>query len=421
MIGKHNRDRTGRTSLAVITSHPVHYKVHLYRQLTRVPGLDLTVLFCSRFGMTLTMDYTSGCTAQWYNESILGGYPHYFLHNLSWQDTPRTFWGNINPGVLTRLVRGRFDAVLLEGYALASDWLTLVAARLAGVPLLLRAETSLARPNGTRPATFAKYCAMAALRRTVSVFLPIGSDSQRFYMHHAFPEDRLVLSPYSVDNEFYEAEAVRLAPEREAFRARHHFPAGLPIILFVGKLIPRKRCMDLVRAFRPLAHSAALVVVGDGTEREQIARYVAAHRVSNVVFAGFRRPEETTLYFAVADIFAFPSGHETWGLVVNEAMCFSLPVVTTSSVGATRDLVRADENGLLYDAGDTYALTECLRLLVASPELRRRMGEASRRRIDRWTVHHSVEGILEGIEIARARRLPTSDRTPRVPSSGVEG
>jgi glycosyltransferase involved in cell wall biosynthesis len=90
-------------------------------------------------------------------------------------------------------------------------------------------------------------------------------------------------------------------------------------------------------------------------------------------------------YYAAADIFVLPSRSETWGLVINEAMEFGLPIVTTSAVGAAADLVAPGTNGLVVPPDDSNALAGALEQLVCDPGLRRAMGERSRKCVAQHT------------------------------------
>ena len=88
-----------------------------------------------------------------------------------------------------------------------------------------------------------------------------------------------------------------------------------------------------------------------------------------------------------------PSENETWGLAVNEAMCAGLPIVASSEIGCVPDLVHDGCNGRTFAAGDVGGLTDALRPLLTDPELRRRMGEASRDIIARWSYAECRAGL----------------------------
>jgi glycosyltransferase involved in cell wall biosynthesis len=123
-----------------------------------------------------------------------------------------------------------------------------------------------------------------------------------------------------------------------------------------------------------------------------------------VSYAGFRNQSELPGLLAAADIFVLPSALETWGLVINEAMCFSLPVITTDRVGAGGDLVHEGKNGYSYPVGDTARLTQHLSTLVSDAPLRRRMGQESLRIISDWSYREDLDVIAASLE----RLIPIS-------------
>jgi glycosyltransferase involved in cell wall biosynthesis len=140
--------------------------------------------------------------------------------------------------------------------------------------------------------------------------------------------------------------------------------------------------------------------VGDGESRAEMEAWVAKEGVRGVHFAGFRNQSELPEVLTAADVFVLPSKLETWGLVVNEAMCFALPVVVTDKVGAGGDLVRHGVNGFVYPVGDVDALAAHLRQLLADAGLRQRMGIESRGIIRKWSYAEDVDVIAESLERA---------------------
>jgi len=89
-------------------------------------------------------------------------------------------------------------------------------------------------------------------------------------------------------------------------------------------------------------------------------------------------------YYKVCDVFVLPAvflngSCEPWGLVINEAIAFGKPVVTTYAVGAAYDLVRDDYNGYVVKNKDIGELYEALYKILLNPDLAKRMGENSRK------------------------------------------
>jgi glycosyltransferase involved in cell wall biosynthesis len=122
-----------------------------------------------------------------------------------------------------------------------------------------------------------------------------------------------------------------------------------------------------------------------------------------VVITGFVNQSGMGRYYAAADVLVLPSSHEPWGLVLNEGMCFGLPVIASDAVGAAPDLVRSGENGFVYPVGDVTALAAALRRLLADPAGRAAMGARSREIVGRFSYDADVDGILAALHRVVAR------------------
>jgi glycosyltransferase involved in cell wall biosynthesis len=383
--------------LAILTSHPIQYQAPLFRHLAARPGLDLTVFFCSDFGLKPYDDPGFGTRFRW-DVPLLGGYRHEFLRNRSPVPRAGTFWGALNPGIRDRLRAGRFDALVVHGWALATNWLALRASRRLDLPVFLRGESNgLSEPLGFR--RLVKRNVLTRLFRATAGFLAIGSLNRGFYESYGVDPNRIFHAPYSVDNAFFRDHADALAPERAALRSRESIPEGATVFLFCGKLSPVKRPLDVLEAFARLndVGGCHLVYAGDGMLRGEVERRSRELGLGNVRVTGFLNQSELPRYYAMADALVLPSGLEPWGLVVNEAMNFGLPLIVSDRVGSAPDLVRRGENGHVFPAGDVPALSEAMRAVAGDGAVRTGMGEASRRLIARWGLPETADGYLCGL------------------------
>jgi glycosyltransferase involved in cell wall biosynthesis len=165
--------------------------------------------------------------------------------------------------------------------------------------------------------------------------------------------------------------------------------------------------MDLLVAFHKVRNAgidAVLAFLGSGEQETDLKEYVRQQQLPDVHFFGFRNQSDLPKFYSAADVFVLPSENEPWGLVINEVMCAGLPVIASNEIGSVDDLVRHGENGFTYNAGDVDTLTEYLSKLLQEPEMRARMGEASRRIIAEWDYDHCVLGIKQAL----ARNGPDS-------------
>jgi glycosyltransferase involved in cell wall biosynthesis len=396
-----------RIRLVVLASHPIQYQVPLFRALAARPEIDLSVLFCSNAGVEAYQDEGFGREVKW-DIPLLGGYRCAFLQNLSLRPDPSRFWGLVNPAVLRQLRREHVDAVLVHGWASVTNWLAMLTAFVSGIPVLLRGETHLLFELPRWKAVL-KRTLLTRLFRRISAFLAIGRCNRDFYSAYGVPKDRIFHVPYAVDNGFFFASAVELSSQKVQLKQALGISPDLPMVLFVGKLLPKKGPADLLEAFARVTKKtqSALLYVGDGPLRAELEAEVRSRSLSNVLFVGFRNQSELPHFYAVADVFVLPSRFEPWGLVLNEAMCFGLPVIASDQVGASHDLIRDGENGFIFPAGDVSALENCLERLISGRALRSRMGEVSSCIIREWSFAEDVAGILDCLgDVLDRNRLP---------------
>lgn len=183
---------------------------------------------------------------------------------------------------------------------------------------------------------------------------------------------------------------------------------GVPRVLYVGLLTPRKGLLDLLAASailrgRGVAHE--LVLLG-GTPDEGPAGEAAVRAAvdGQAELLGTRRPEEMPAVYADADVFCLPSWWEAMPLSVLEAMAAGLPVVATD-VGDVARAVAHGETGCVVPPRSPADLAAALEPVLLDPDLRRRMGAAGRARVETRFSAEAVAGSVSALydELQRGR------------------
>jgi lipopolysaccharide/colanic/teichoic acid biosynthesis glycosyltransferase/glycosyltransferase involved in cell wall biosynthesis len=191
--------------------------------------------------------------------------------------------------------------------------------------------------------------------------------------------DRTVVIPYGIDTE-------RLRPTAEtharaaAIRARYRGP----LVLFVGRLVAYKGVDVLLRALPPSA--GTLIVAGNGPLGAALRTMVETLGLRDrVVFLGAVDDGELAALYHACDVFALPSTgpNEAFGLVQLEAMACGKPVVSTDLPSGVPWVNQHGQTGLIVPPGDADALRDALDALLGDALLRRKLGEAGRRRVER--------------------------------------
>lgn len=383
--------------LAVIASHPIEYQAPLFRRLAKNPAVDIFVYFCWDFGVKETYDEGFRQMVKW-DIPLLDGYNYRFLKNYSLNPSP-SFWGHINPGIITELRRNKYDAVLIHGYGWFSSWLAFLGAWTTGTPIILRGESDLQKKISSVKKNI-KRIVLPMLFANINAFLYSYSLNKSYYKFYGVPESKLFFMPAAVDNDFFQKEAKRFQGREEELKNQIGFRhPEWPTALLIAQLIPRKRPMDLLRARAVISPKVNfnLIIVGDGEEAGRMKDFVKEKQLKDVYFAGFKNQSEIPLFYSISDILVLPSEFDPSPKVINEAMNFGLVIIATDKVGTAPDLVMGSESGYTYSVGDVDELAGTLEKVIRDDRLRMKLRDNSRATIDGWSYNEDVQGVIKSL------------------------
>ena len=201
---------------------------------------------------------------------------------------------------------------------------------------------------------------------------------------------------------------------------------GVPNILFVGRMEPRKGLIHLLRAFRKLQRDgvrARLLLVGTGPGEREALRYVLTRQLDDVEFLGRVSEAQKAQLFKTADIYVSPAtGRESFGIVLLEAMSAGAPIIC-SDIHGYRGVVRRERDGILVEPGNADALAASIRRLIDDPALRAQLSRAGEERAQLFTWERVGQAVEEyyGFVIRRLAEqgeLPKGFSAPIPPPPG---
>ena len=385
--------------IAVLNTHPIQYFAPLYAYLNQSPELEVTAVYLSDASVRGAMDKGFGKTVKW-DVDLLKNYPHKFVGKALNRELPTgKFFSLYEPAAVRELVGGGYDAVWIHGHGYITHVLTILAARIAGIPILMRCEThtKLARTGWKKRA---QRPLLRALYGLCSRYLAIGSDNAAFYKWLGLAEKNIFLVPYAVDNNRYGELSKLSRTDRLQARKALGINDQLPVILFASKFQTKKRPEDLATACAQLWEEGIdfhLVLAGSGELEGKLRAMLLPKYDQYTHFPGFVNQGDLPKLYGSADVFVLPSDYEPWGLVVNEAMCCGLPIVASDAVAAGTDLVRNGENGFRFKTGDIEDLKNALKPLLLDGGLRKKMSAKSKEIMSNWSFEDSREGLLKAI------------------------
>lgn len=374
--------------LGILSSHPIQYYAPLFRGLAQ--RMDVEVLYAHRATPQQQAAAGFGTAFDW-DVDLLSGYSHRFLRNVSRVPGTQTYSGCDTPDVGQILRAARYDAVLAMGWHLKSFIQGILAAKRAGLPVLIRGDSHLHTQRHALK-RLVKEMGYPVLLRTFDAALYVGTRNREYYEHFRYPPARLFHVPHCVDTRWFSDRATKAAGQ--ALRAEVGIAPEADVVLFAGKFVPFKRPLDVVEAVATVAQTrpVSLLLAGSGPLRSEMhsrAR-VLGIRCHDL---GFCNQSRMPAVYSASQVLALPSNsQETWGLVCNEAIACGTPIVVSDAVGCAPDLAADAGGGRVFPLGNLVSFAAAIHDTLARPR-----SIAALRRV---TEVHSIEAAVRGIEQA---------------------
>ena len=164
--------------------------------------------------------------------------------------------------------------------------------------------------------------------------------------------------------------------------------------LYVGQMIYRKGIDILLEVAKCFDGNTGFVLVG-GAPTEDYLGTTNDHKLTNVKFIDFLGKQDINMYYKAADIFVLPTREDIWGLVINEAMAFGLPIITTNKCIAGLELVKDDVNGYIIPSEDVNELKRKVGFMFEDKKRLVQFGKQSRNIAEKYTIESMSAAHME--------------------------
>ncbi len=369
--------------LTLITEIIAPYRIPVFNALARNPAIDLHVIFLAETDPTQRQWLVPKNEIQFSFEVLPSWRRRVYGHNIL-----------LNWGIDVALREASPDVIVCGGYNYIASWEALTWARRKRLPFLLWVEST--RRDLRSGSTLVESLKTKFLRQCSGFIVP-GISSSEYLKTYEVLDHQIFTAPNAVNVEFFSA-VPEIARRNSSFQQRmfnlpdRHF-------LFVGRLEREKGIFDLLNAYAQLSSELraqmGLVFVGDGSAQPELRKRAARVESGSIQILGFLQREQLAVCYRLAETFVFPTHSDPWGLVVNEAMACGLPIICSNAAGCAADLVADQENGRVVFSGDVDQLSSAMDDLARDHQLRISMGQASLKKIQKYSPGACAAGIAQ--------------------------
>ena len=219
-----------------------------------------------------------------------------------------------------------------------------------------------------------------------------------YWRKQGLPEDRVIPYYNTIDVEGLRKAGADI-PKEQLMELSHKLGLqGKRVLLFSGRLYAEKKVEFLLRAFALLKKSypeVALLIIGDGEERNNLERSAKQLELQDVHFLGeVLDPKGTAAYFSLADLLVIPG---LVGLAIVHGFAFGLPLITTDFPGHSPELDYLSENNGAMTKINIFEYAEAIGVLLNSPLRLEAMKHSAMAQGDDLHLPYSVRRFADGI------------------------
>ena len=358
-----------------LTNIPSPYRVDFFNELGKL--CELSVLFERRKASDRDGKWKA-FKSEYFKEIFLKGIA---IGNDS----------GICPSIIRYLKDKQYDVIVIGGYSTPTGMLAIEYLRLKRIPYILNCDGGMIKNDKGLKLIIKKHFISKA-----SAWLSTGKKTSEYLLHYGATKEEIYTYPFtSLKNEDIITQIIN-KDEKQRLRNRLNIKED-KIIISAGQFIHRKGYDVLLNGCKNIEKSIGIYIIG-GNPTEEYLQLKKNFNLKNVYFVGFKTKIELKEYYMAADLFVLPTREDVWGLVINEAMAYGLPVITTDKCIAGLELVKNHENGFIVPVDDEKKLADKMNIILSDDELRGKMAQSSLYKIREYTIENMANKHMEIFE-----------------------
>ena len=212
-----------------------------------------------------------------------------------------------------------------------------------------------------------------------------GILSKEYLVMNGMSENKIVISPDSIDNEFYLTESQKYTKKtlRDYFKLDHE----TFVFLFVGRFIHLKGIDLFIKNINSLytTNKKEFRVLLVGGEKQELIDLIRNYNEDIIKIFSFKQSKDLIPFYVVSDCLILPTRQDVWGFVVNEAIACGLPVAVSKYAGCVPDLLEDNITGYIFDPLNEHSFVETLKKCI---DQKKRLAEFAERAKEKLKIYN---------------------------------
>ncbi|MFR3995537.1 MAG: glycosyltransferase family 4 protein [Turicibacter sp.] len=302
------------------------------------------------------------------------------------------------PEILNVIKTGNYDAVVIGVYHTPTAMMAIQYMKWRKIPYYISSDGGFIKADG-----FFKQLIKKNLISDAKGYFSPGNLTDRYLIHYGAKVDRIHRYPFTSLKKCDILHKCLTSEEKKMYKEKLGIKEE-KIILGVGQFIHRKGWDILMRAMVGMPNSIGVYIVG-GEPTEDYLKMKNELKLNQVHFIGFSSKEELKEYYKASDLFVLPTREDIWGLVINEAMAYGLPIITTDNCMAGLELVADKGTGNIIPVDDSVKLKESIQFFLEDFNNQKESSEKSLRVIKDYTIEIMKDSYAKVLMSEKIRRI----------------
>ncbi|KAA0548462.1 glycosyltransferase family 4 protein [Bacillus sp. BGMRC 2118] len=361
-----------RIKVLFLANIPSPYRVAFFNELGE--KCDLTVLFERK-----TSDERE---LTWYNNDF-SNFRAVFLEGIKVNKNNALCFN-----VIRYLKKNLYDFIIVGGYATPTGTLAINYMKLKNIPFAINADGGIINKNER----LYKKVIKKLLISSADFWLSTSKTTNNYFEYYGADLNKTHQYPFTTLKQIDLVKAPINKLAKNDLRKKLNIKEE-KVILSVGQFIHRKGFDVLLNACSILPREYGIYIVG-GEPPDEYVKLKKKLELNNVHFVGFKSKEDLKEYYMASDLFVLPTREDIWGLVINEAMAYGLPIITTEKCVAGLELVKDYENGFIIPVDDSSNLAKKITEIIEDDNLQEKMRNNSLIKIKKYTIENMAAETL---------------------------